>query len=258
MSRAKAIPIANSAALLTAGVGPRTVRFVHERLVQSLDHARRLRIVARNEAEDATPPALPRHEMKCWNDEEIARFLAVAQDSIYGPLWIVALYTGMRRGELVGLRWQDVDWENAVLHVRQSITVLSHGLVTQSPKSGRHRKISVPGVVLDLLRQHRSRQNERRLKMGEFWHDSGLVFTVGHGGPIRPDNLKRNITASSRVQASQPSVSTTCATRTAPGSCATAMISRSSASAWGTPARPSRSTCTHTRCPTSTARRRNA
>jgi integrase len=106
-------------------------------------------------------------------------------------LWIVALYTGMRRGELVGLRWQDVDWENAVLHVRQSITVLSHGLITQSPKSGRHRKISVPGVVLDLLRQHRCRQNERRLKMGEFWHDSGLVFTVGHGGPIRPDNLKK-------------------------------------------------------------------
>src|SRR5205085_12294477 len=70
------------AALLRAGVGVRTVRFVHERLKQVLSHAKRLRIIAHNPAEDARPPAMPRHEMRTWDDAQIDRFLTVADQSI--------------------------------------------------------------------------------------------------------------------------------------------------------------------------------
>jgi integrase len=177
------------AALLGAGVGPRTVRFVHERLKQALDHARKLRMVARNEAEDATPPTMPKREMRIWDDEQIARFLDVADQSIYGPLWVLALYTGLRRGELCGLRWGDIEWEGGILHVRQSITVIGGREVVQTPKSGRQRTVSVPESLLEALKAHRTRQRAQRLRMGPVWHENDLVFTVGHGGPLHPDNI---------------------------------------------------------------------
>jgi integrase len=116
-------------------------------------------------------------------------FLDVARDDGYNPIWLIALHTGMRRGELLGLRWQDVDPTKGVLHVRQFVTPHRSTWHIGEPKtaSGR-RTIVLDAACVTALREHRTRQNERRLA-GEVWQDYDLVFASEVGTPIDPNNL---------------------------------------------------------------------
>ena len=104
-----------------------------------------------------------------------------------------ALATGMRRGELLGLRWQDVDWERGTVSVRQTVTVLKGASHIGPPKTKSARRgITVQPEVLDALKEHRRAQNERRLAVGPSWQDHDLVFSTGIGTPINPGNLDRD------------------------------------------------------------------
>ncbi len=177
---------------LASGCGPRVVQLCHLRLRQALAMAEKLGLVARNVADVVAAPRVPHNEMQTWSVEEAQAFLAVAKESHYGPIWLVAMNTGMRRGELLGLRWQDIDWGNGVLHVRQAVVML-HGKPTiQAPKSrSAHRVIPLEGPVIEALREHRTRQNERRLALGAAWHDHQLVFPSEIGTPVNARNLDR-------------------------------------------------------------------
>jgi integrase len=112
---------------LAAGCGLRTVELCHLRLSQALDQSMKLGLLTRNVADLVTPPRVPRKPRQTWDEEQARRFLAVADQSGRGPIWIVALATGMRRGELLGLRWQDVDFERGILSVRQTVGALRGG-----------------------------------------------------------------------------------------------------------------------------------
>ena len=99
----------------------------------------------------------------------------------------------MRRGELLGLRWQDVDWERGTVSVRQTVTVLKGASHIGPPKTkSARRTITVQVEVLDALKGHRRAQNERRLAAGPVWQDYDLVFSTGIGTPINPGNLDRD------------------------------------------------------------------
>src|SRR5262249_48658154 len=132
-----------------------------------------------------------------WTADEVRRFLAVAETDGYHPYWLLAVATGMRRGELLGVRWQDVDIARNRLHVRQSVTVGKKGApIIQEPKTPKARRvITIPPEVTIALRQHRAQQNEDRLACGPAWRDHDLVFTVADGGPVNPTNLRRNLRA---------------------------------------------------------------
>ncbi len=120
-------------------------------------------------------------------------FIPVAVKSPYGPIWMVALATGMRRGELLGLRWQDVDFERGVLAIRQTVGVLKGSSEIRPPKSkSSRREVPVQLQVLRALRDHHAAQDELRLFLGERWHAHDLVFPAGNGNPINPNNLKRD------------------------------------------------------------------
>jgi integrase len=176
---------------LAAGCGARTLRLCHIHISQALNLAVKQGLVARNVADSVTPPRYTPKEMATWDADQARQFLSVAHRSSHGPLWIVALATGMRRGEVLGLRWKDVDFERGVLRVWQTVGVLHGVLEIKAPKTrSSRREIRVPAAVIELLREHKRRQNERRLALGAAWQDHDLVFTVGHGGPIHPDNLK--------------------------------------------------------------------
>jgi integrase len=175
--------------LLDAGVGPRTVQLAHLNLGQALDVAVRMNMVARNVVDVVDQPRYRAREMQCWTAEEAQRFIAVADQSIYGPIWLLAVVTGLRKGELLGLRWQDISFEEKVLQVRQTVGAL-HGKVefkgTKRPKS--RRTIDLDDAILAVLRAHKLRQNERRLQAGPRWEDHDLAFPSSVGTPVNPDN----------------------------------------------------------------------
>jgi integrase len=178
---------------LAAGCGPRTVQLCHLHISQALKQAMRLGLVSRNVADLVTPPRWTRREMTIWTLDEARRFLSVADQSHHGPIWALALATGMRRGELLGLRWQDVDWERGTVSVRQTVTVLGGASHIGPPKTkSARRTITVQIEVLDALKEHRRAQNERRLAVGPVWQDYDLVFSTGIGTPINPGNLDRD------------------------------------------------------------------
>ena len=100
---------------------------------------------------------------------------------------------GLRKGELLGLRWVDVDLDSAELQVRQTAQRVAGELQFTAPKT-RHsrRSLPLPPLAVDALREHRARQAAERLCAGPAWQDSGLVFTTAHGTPIEPRNLNRH------------------------------------------------------------------
>jgi len=178
---------------IDAGCGPRTVELCHLHISQALDQAVKLGWVSRNVADAATPPRWKPREMQTWDAEEARRFVAVAHESIYGPIWLLALATGMRKGELLGLRWRDVNAERRVLSIRQTVGTLRGKIEVKPPKTATSRRdVHIPQGVLDALREHRQRQNERRLEFGHIWQDHDLVFAAATGSPIHPDNLDRD------------------------------------------------------------------
>lgn len=185
---------------IDAGCGPRTVELCHTHISQALKTAVNLGWVATNVADRVTPPRWKPREMETWNADEARRFLGVAPRSTYGPIWLLALVTGMRKGELLGLRWQDVDFERGVVSVRQTVGTLRGTLEIKRPKTASSRRdITVPRALLDALRQHQARQREQRQQLqargiGDAWQDYDLVFPCAVGKPVHPDNLDRDFT----------------------------------------------------------------
>ncbi len=181
--------------LLREGVGARTVQLCHLRLSQALGQAVRLGLIPRNVCDVVTPPRVERKEMTTWTQDEARRFLAAAKDSGYGPLWAVFLATGMRRGEVLGLRWQDFNGDARTLTVIQAVTLVTNAVAVGRLKSKAARRVvSIPSPLVSALQAHKAQQNERRLALGEAWEDHDLIFAAANGKPIHPGNLKRDYT----------------------------------------------------------------
>jgi integrase len=175
------------------GLAPRTVQYLHRILREALHQAVKWQLVNRNVADATEPPRAARAQVKVWNDEQVRAFLAATQKNYYAPIWHLALTTGLRRGELLGLRWEDVDFEDGVLRVRQSLVEVNGTPIFQEPKtkSGR-RTVALFPVTLAELRAHRTRQLKHRLEIGPAWEGYDLVFASADGRPIYPANLARH------------------------------------------------------------------
>ena len=122
-----------------------------------------------------------------WTESETARFLAAARASRHAALFHLALATGMRQGELLGLRWQDVDMAAGTVHVRHSLTWPSKEAPRlEEPKTrGSRRQIPLDAATVDMLRAHRKRQLQERLAVGPAWEDHDLVFASRRGRFLR-------------------------------------------------------------------------
>lgn len=178
------------------GCGPRTVELCHLHISQALDHAIKMGWVARNVADAVKPPRWKPREMQTWSVEEARLFMAASDDSIHGPIWSLALSSGMRKGELLGLRWGDVDFERGVLHIRQAVGTLPRQLEFKRPKSrASRREVHLAPDMIDALHRHHDHQIAYRqgLQAKEIdWSDHDLVFPNETGGPFHPDNLDRD------------------------------------------------------------------
>ena len=180
------------------GLSPRMVRYVHVILSKALSDAVRKRLVVRNVALDADPPSAKSArppEMEWWEPTEMATFLrSVAGDSLF-PLFRTACMTGMRRGEVCGLRWSDLDLEAGRITVRQQLTTLGPQHVPtfrERPKSDHGRRnIDLDDETVRILRAHRSLQLERRLLIGVGWTDLDLVFCGPAGECLDPESVAK-------------------------------------------------------------------
>lgn len=185
------------AALLEGGpqvrpLSPRSTAYVHRIIHRALRDAMRWGHVPRNQAELAEPPRAPRPEMSVWSTEQIATFLDHVRDHRLYALWLLAFTTGMRRGELLGLRWQDVDLETARLSIVQTLILLRSEVRFSEPKTAKSRRsLSLDSASVAALKVYRVAQLEERVAWGPAWSDTGLVFTREDGEPYHPGTVSK-------------------------------------------------------------------
>jgi integrase len=174
-----------------AGLAPRTVGHVHRLLHRIFGHAVKWGVIAINPVAAAEPPRVPRTEIDILEPGEIRTVLQALRGRPLHPIAVIALATGMRRGEIAALRWNDVDFESGRIRVERSIEQTNAGLAFKAPKTkaGR-RSISIPPSIVAELRDHRRRQGELRLAfgMGKAGPDD-LVFAREDGKPWPPDSM---------------------------------------------------------------------
>ena len=169
------------------GLSPRTVQYHHRILSEALSHAVKMGLLGRNVAEVVDPPRVERTNWETLAPEDVPKFLEAAQEAPYYELFYMALYTGMRLGELLGLRWCDVDLDMASLSVVQALYKRSGVCKMVEPKSSRsRRRIALSPSLALLLRQYKADQQAQRILLGEPLADSGLVFSHIDGKPLDP------------------------------------------------------------------------
>ena len=172
-------------------VGVRTAELCRVQLHQALKQAVRWQLLPRNPAEAITPAKKDRHEMKIWSQAEATKFLRIARDHELYPLFYVAMSTGLRRGELLGLWWDDL--RDTSISVRRSLAVVKGEATFTTPKTARGtRRVEISPDVVEVLERHREKQQELREIFGEAWEAGDLVFTSQAGRHLSPRNLKRS------------------------------------------------------------------
>jgi integrase len=176
--------------LLSSGLAAKTVRNTHTVLRRALADAERLDLVVRNAAAAARPPSVRRKEQETWTPEELSRFLASVADHRLFAAFVLSATTGMRRGELMGLRWRDVDLDAGRLSIVSTITTVNGRAVESSTKTNKsRRRISLDAGTIEVLRAHQDRQSAEREHAGKSWTASGLVFTREDGTALHPDRF---------------------------------------------------------------------
>ncbi len=179
-----------------SGLSPRTVLHIHRLLKAALQQAVKWQLCAKNVCEAVEPPKPQRREMNSIDEHETALLLEAARETrLYAPI-LLAASTGLRRGELLALRWVDIDFEGAALTVRRSLEeTKALGLRFKAPKTASGARIvSLPKLAVDALRKHRIEQAKVRLALGQGRGEENLVFPTIDGKPWRPSALSDSFT----------------------------------------------------------------
>jgi integrase len=175
------------------GLSPRTVCYLRAVLRKALGQALKWGEVARNVATLVDPPRMEQKDVEPFTPEQCQRILKAARGERLEALYTVALALGLRQGEALGLHWADVDLDAATLRVRVQLQKIDGDFCFPEPKSTSSRRtISLPPFAVTSLREHRVRQIEERLRAGDAWTDSGLVFTSSIGTPLFARNVSRS------------------------------------------------------------------
>jgi integrase len=177
---------------LDSGLAPRTVNYVHTTLHKALKDAVSDGLVPRNAASVKAPrPDKP--EIRPLSPDQARKLIAAAREAgdRFEALYVLALHCGLREGELLGLRWDDVDFggSSATLHTRRTLSETRTGHKFEKPKNGKGRSVKCSQKATAALRIHRARQGEERQRVGSLWQDNGLVFPTTTGTTMSGTNL---------------------------------------------------------------------
>jgi integrase len=178
---------------LNQGTSPRTTRLIHSVLHAALNQALKLGVVVRNVSDAASLPKIPYKEMMTLDDYEVRLLLKVAEETRLQVLIWVAVTTGMRMGEITGLKWGDLDWKSSNIHIQRQVQRRKgEGLVFCSPKScSGIRLIKLGRTTVEKLKEHRNNQHNERMRAGEKWQDFNLIFSTPIGTPLDNSNVNK-------------------------------------------------------------------
>jgi len=177
---------------LADGLSPKTVAYAHQVLRTALELARRWELIDRNVASLVDPPRRQRPKIRPLAPDKARQFLNSVRGHRLEALFSVALAVGLRQGEALGLRWEDIDMAAGVLRVNHQLQRVDGRLTLVEPKTDRSRRtLVIPPSIIERLHDHERRQLAERLWAGPKWTDSGLVFTNRCGGPLPARNVIR-------------------------------------------------------------------
>lgn len=172
--------------------GVRTIRYVHATLRAALEDAMREELIEKNVAKLVRAPAASRVDHNPLSVEETKLFLKSNRDDRLFALFLVIALLGLRRSEVLGLTWSDVDLDNGVLRIQRGLHRVDGKLVTMETKTRRSRRtLPLPALVVAALERHRTEQVRERQDLGLPWLDAGHVFTSTVGTPLDPDNTTK-------------------------------------------------------------------
>jgi integrase len=181
------------------GVSPRNRQLAGVVLSNALTYAVRLKLVPHNAAREIRKPRSQRKELRTWTAADAAAFLKATEFDRLHALYVLALATGMRQGELFALEWTDVDFEAGYLTVRRSLEDLGGTLRVKEPKTGKGRRVDLPAFALDALHAHR----KAMLAEG---HRTAVVFVDADGGYLRRPNVLRRSFGPAMAKAEVPTI----------------------------------------------------
>jgi integrase len=175
------------------GLSPTTVRHHAMILHAALRHAVRWGLLARNPCDMVDPPRRVHAEMRVLDEEQVRLFLAEARrSSPHYALYLAAILTGMRQGELMGVRWRDVDLVLGVAAIQQTFYQMGRQQLFKEPKTPKARRnVALPKALIEELRRVRERQAEYRTLFGPEYQDHDLIFCQPNGKPLRANNIVR-------------------------------------------------------------------
>ncbi|MCD8501373.1 MAG: site-specific integrase [Bacillaceae bacterium] len=147
-------------------------------------------LIQKNPVELVDAPRPQKKEMKTWNEEEVRQFLDVAESSRYYIVYLLAVTTGMRRGEILGLRWQDIDFKLKTLSIKQTLSNRGDEFQETKTSSG-NRSVSLPTVTIEQLKKHKKMIAQEKLLAGNCYVNLDLVVCTSLGNKLHPRNLLR-------------------------------------------------------------------
>lgn len=176
--------------LLAKGLAPQTIKHISKILHDAFETALKWGQLNRNVAKLVKTPKVPRYEMKIWDETQVNTFLKSTENTRYFTLFLLAISTGMRKGEILALKWEDIDFANSRLTVRRSYVRGYKGFMFQEPKTTAGiRNILLPDQTVQSIKKHKINQNVERLKAGRHYQEFGLVFPTCTGKPMNPQQL---------------------------------------------------------------------
>jgi integrase len=192
---------------LDSGLSPATVQKIHVVLHKALDQAASWSLVPRNPTESVKAPRPAPEEIRPLNREQTKAFLEAARGERFEALYVLAVSTGLRQGELLGLKWGDVDLENGLIRVRRTLTRNKGRLLLDEPKTKRSRRtVRLTETAVQALKGHLAQQIEQMERLGDLYEDQDLIFATQRGTLTNPTNLRRRSFAPLLEKAALPSI----------------------------------------------------
>jgi len=177
------------------GLSPLTIRHVHAVLHRALKDAVRWERLMRNPIAAADPPSIRgdgTKELKTWSAAQLKAFLDGTKEERLSPLWHLLAMTGLRRGEALGLRWEDVDLEAGRISVRRALIPNGAVVVVSEPKTAKGRRsVALDPETVEVLKSQAAQQLDDQQRKGDDWNDTGLVFTKENGEAWHPEVVSR-------------------------------------------------------------------
>jgi integrase len=178
---------------LAADKGAQTAQHARAVLQRALNRAAKWELITRNVVLVTDPPKSKSRAIAPLTEEQVRQFLTSVADHRLEPLYRLTLSLGLRRGEVLGLRWADIDFAKQTLQITGSLQRVEGKLERSEPKTrAGARTLHLPDVLVELLTEHQRRQNEERMLWGTEWQEHDLVFPTERGTPMEPSNLNRH------------------------------------------------------------------